>query len=291
MPADDNQIDPMTGKTFAELRKASQDAGKSAPPPPDYTGAAEKAAASDQANVNAQTLQNRPDQTNAYGSTVQWEIGPDGRPRQVQSFAGPLGQLNSSLQGQAASNMATPFSFNGPGLMSGDAARNQAINAAYGQSTSRLDPMWNQRQEALTSQLLNQGLDPSSEAYRNAMGDFSRERNDAYQGALNSAIGQGTEAGNSVFQNSLAAHNTAYGEQLGQRELPLADLAKLAGFTGQAGFNTAGRVGPTDYLGAAGMQDASDFRKYQADAQARAQLMSELFSLPGDILPFFFPGK
>jgi hypothetical protein len=41
---------------------------KSAPPPPDYTGAAEKQAEASQANVTQQTWANRADQYNPWGS-------------------------------------------------------------------------------------------------------------------------------------------------------------------------------------------------------------------------------
>jgi hypothetical protein len=111
-----------------------------------------------------------------------------------------LNEANNSLTGLFNANIAK-------GLGTGDDARKQAIDAAYGQATSRLDPQWDRRMEAGRTQLLNQGLDPSSEAYKNQMQDMNFARNDAYSSAMNGAISQGTEAGHTAFQDNLTAYN------------------------------------------------------------------------------------
>jgi hypothetical protein len=245
--------------------------GKSAPPPPDYKGAAEAQGASSQANVNAQTQANRPDQTNAFGSSVSWQQGPDGKWTQSQQFGGPFAGLNQNLQQQALFSMGgqmDPKLF-GP-VMGGDAARDQAINSAYGQATSRLDPQWSQRGSQLQTQLMNQGLDPSSDAYKNAMGDFGRDRNDAYSSAMNGAIGQGTAAGQAVFQQNMMQHQQSLADALRQRTQPMQDLQGLQGFLGQQGFSNAGAAGAPDYLGAAAAQGNYQMEQHQSDQQADA---------------------
>jgi hypothetical protein len=100
----------------------------------------------------------------------------------------------------------------GPGT--GDEARQQAIDAAYGQAQSRLSPQWDQRESAQRTQMINQGLDPGSQAYDSQMGNLGRERNDAYTSAMASAIGQGTAAGHTAFMDNVTSNMLPY-QQLG----------------------------------------------------------------------------
>lgn len=188
----------------------------------DYGQAAAQQGRDSQANMGQQTQENRPDQTNAYGTTSTWGVGPDGRPVQNSQFGGGLGTYASNLEGQLGTQGA--FDQN-----AGNAARDQAITGAYGQATSRLDPQWAQREQQQKSDLAAQGLDPGSEAYQHTMGDFSRNRNDAYSSAMNGAIGQGTQAGSALFNQQVAAY-----------QLPLQQLQGMSGLTGQAQFDKAG---------------------------------------------------
>ena len=109
-----------------------------------------------------------------------------------------------------------------------DYDRNQVINSLYGQQTSRLDPQWQQRDEAMRTQLANQGLAPGGEAYTNAMRDQTFARNDAYNSALNSAIGNATAQQQAQFgmaqgagQFANQAQQQGYGQQLGNANLNL----------------------------------------------------------------------
>lgn len=238
------------------------------PKPPekqDLTGAAERQGASETANIAAQTAANRPNQTNAFGSSVNWAQGPDGQWTMSQGFGGPMAGAAQGLQGQLAQAYGQP-------VMTGDMARDQAINAMYGQATSRLDPQWNQREEQTRTRLMNQGMDPQSEAYANAMGQLSRDRNDAYSSAMNGAIGMGTQAGESVFNQNMAARNA-----------PLQSLLGMQGLLSQPGFQGAGAAGPTQYLGATLGQANLDMARYQADQQKGADIMGGLFSFGGSL--------
>jgi hypothetical protein len=99
-------------------------------------------------------------------------------------------------------------------LPTGQEARDQAITAAWDQSRSRLDPMWNQKESASRTQMINQGLDPGSQAFDTQAGNVGRDRNDAYSSAMANAIGQGTAAGNSIFQQGVTSQMLPY-QQLG----------------------------------------------------------------------------
>ena len=183
--------------------------------------------------ANAQLQNNRLNTSNPFASVT---FGPDGSVS--QQFSGGLGVAANGLQGQAA-GLANPMDWNQFGALgNGDDARNQAITAAYGQATSRLDPQWDQRMEAQRTQLLNQGLDPSSEAYKNAMRDANFARNDAYSSAMNGAIAQGTAAGDSAFRNNMSARQQAIVEAMKRRSQPLDELGQLQGFlSGQPTYN------------------------------------------------------
>ena len=237
-----------------EAQQQAGDTGgkKSAPPPPNYQQASQDQAASSQANVSAQTLANRPN-INTPFATQSWTTGPDGTPQLTTGLAGGLGAGAAALQNQFGAANANPLdsSLFAP-VAGGDAARNQAIESAWNQSTSRLNPMWDQRESQQRAQLAAQGLDPNGEAARNASGALGRDRNDAYTSALNSAIGQGTQAGQAVFGQNMASHQQALSDALAQRNAPLQSIGALQGLaTGMPQFNQAGLADPTQSLAAA----------------------------------------
>ena len=171
---------------------------------------------------NATTQANRPNVQGVYGGQ-QWTTDPrTGAPVLSTQLNGMAGQAAGSLEGQYADLLRQ-------GPVTGDAARQQAIDSAYGQATSRLDPQWQKREEAQRTQLLNQGLTPDSEAYKSAMGELGQQRNDAYTSAMNAAIGQGTAAGDSVFRNNIQARESLLGQMGGMQQLTEAPRFNAAG--------------------------------------------------------------
>jgi hypothetical protein len=198
---------------------------------PDFLGAEEKEKQSRQEAIDKQLAANRPDINGPFGSQA-WTQGPDGKWSLSTGFGGQLGGASSGLQGMWADNVQK-------GLGDGAAAREQAINAAYGQAASRLDPQWSQREEQMKSQLVNQGLDQTSQAYRDEMDRFGQQRTDAYGSAMNNAIGQGTQAQQATFQQNLASFLA-----------PLQGMQGMQGLLNGPSFNTAGNSGGIDYGGA-----------------------------------------
>lgn len=200
--------------------------GKSgAPQAPDFAGAAEKQAQSGRIDTPFAVWN---------GSRL--------------NFQGGLGQGATNLMDQIGSQGALP---------TGQEARDQAITSAYGQATSRLDPMFAQRETQLRSRLANQGLDPGTEAADNAMSAFGRERTDAYGQAMANAIGQGTAAGNAIFNQGVVSQNQPY-QHLGQ----------LAGLL-------HGNNGPqTQYLNAANMGYQGQQNQYAVDQAGKNSLLA-----------------
>lgn len=253
--------------------------GKSAGPTPDYAGAAQQQQQSSAQNINAQTMANRPNISTPF-ATQGWTQGPDGSWNMSSGFQGGLGDAASSLTsqaGQSLSQSVNPMLF-GP-VANGDAARDQAITGAYNQATSRLNPQWEQSGQMLQSQLANQGLDPNSQASRNASRDFGQQRNDAYMGAMNSAIGQGTQAGSAVFDQNMQSHQQALADALRQRDQPLSELGQLQGFSATPQFNQAGAADPLQALNAT----AATGNYQLQDAQQRNQILGDAMGALGGI--------
>jgi len=228
---------------MADDKKSMVPAAK--PGDPGYKGDATDPIAA----INAQTQANRPN-INTPFAQQQWTKDANGNWTLNAGLSPGMQGVADTLQHQAADAYGQP-------LDNGSAARNQAINAAYGQATSRLDPQFAQQDQLMASRLANQGLDPTSEAYRTAMGDYGRQKNDAYTSAMASAIQQGTLAGHTAFMDNLSARNA-----------PMQELGGLSGFMGMPAFNPA-----TGYADAAG-QAASN----QADQIAAAMQLAQAAS-------------
>jgi hypothetical protein len=188
--------------------------------------------------VDKELASNRPDVNGPFGST-DWNKDANGNWTMNQSFNGPMSGIANSLQQQMAQALGRP-------IMGGNEARQQAIDSAYGQATSRLNPQWDQREKSLESKLMNQGLDPTSKAYATALQNFGRDRNDAFSSAMNGAIGQGTMAGQAIFNQNMMARNA-----------PMASLQGLQSF-----LPGAPQGGGGNYMGALkhaqGLQDKRD---------------------------------
>lgn len=71
-----------------------------------------------------------------------------------------------------------------------EAATDQIDQKLYDLGAQRLDPRFNQQEDALRTRLANQGISMGSEAYNREMDRFGQERNDAYNQLLLSGRGQ-----------------------------------------------------------------------------------------------------
>ena len=149
------------------------------------------------AAAREQTRANRPDQTNPFG-TSNWTEGPNGQWSQNLSF-------NPQMQG-AADSLMTQWGQNAAnGYGTGWDAFGQARDAALGTSRAQLDPMWAQRDQALRSQMANQGLDPNSQIAVTQSQTLGDQRGRDYQGAANAATSQGFAAQGQMFNQNRQA--------------------------------------------------------------------------------------
>jgi hypothetical protein len=252
----------------ATIAKDQAAKGKGGPAPQDY-----------QAINQEQIAANRPNQSTPYGSSS-WHKDANGNWTQTTEFNGQLGDAFKNLSGQFASATSSPLDFSGaPALQYGEDARKAATDASYRQETSRLDPMWSQREGAERQRLIGQGLDPDSEAYKNSMGDFGRQRNDAYQGAINNSIGLGQSAAGQMFDQSAMAHQMGIADILRKRNQPLQELGQMQGMLQMPGFNQA-----TGGVEAARLKDAAEHQRSQDQQGGMNDMLSGLLSLGGTLI-------
>lgn len=256
---------------------------KSAPPPPDYTSAAEKMGQISAQNVAQQTAANRPNQNTPFGFST-WTQGPNGQWTQQTGLNPTLQGAMGSLMGQANASLSSPLDFSGlQQLGSPDAIRQQAENAIYARETSRLDPYWQQQQQQMQSQLAGQGLDPGSEAYRRATDDMSRQRTDAYQSALNNAIMGGGAEAQRQFGMNLQARQQGLSELLRQRDQPFEELAGMQSLTQMPAFTPAGQAITPNYLGAAEALGNYNFNAWNQQNQNQADIWKGIMGLGGGL--------
>jgi len=112
------------------------------------------------------------------------------------------------------------------------AARQQVIDSMYEQQTSRLDPRFAREQQAMETQLANSGIARGTDAFSASMGDFNRGKNDAYQGARNSAIQAGGAEQSRLFGLGTTARGNSIAERNYLRNLVGQEQGQLLGYQG-----------------------------------------------------------
>jgi hypothetical protein len=263
----------------------------SAPPPPDYAGAARETAAGNIDAARVATAANRVNQRTPYGNLDYAITGEDpyGNPTwtatqslapaqqqlldyQNQTSLG-LGQLANKGLGYVSNMLDNPFDTSA--LPSTGFNPSQSYQDAYMQ---RLAPQIQQGQERLQQQLANQGIQIGSEAYDRAMMNQAQRENDLLLGATTQGFGVGQQARQSALQ-----------EQAYLRNEPLNTLSAVrtgAQVTGPQFVNSAQQAttaGP-DILGATQMGYNAQMGAANAQNAANNQMTQGLFSLGGAAL-------
>lgn len=139
------------------------------------------------------------------------------------------------------------------------------LSAATGENIANiqktfLDPQWQQQQSALESRLANQGIQPGSVQYENAMRQFNNQRQDAYNSAY------------------LSSFNTAQNQAINQRQIPFGEYLSLSGLGNpqQPAAQSAPQPGvaPTDVTGPV-------YQSYNAQNQNYMNAMGGLYGFGG----------
>jgi len=255
----------------------------------------------------AQTRLNQVDEYTPYGNSIFTPTGEveDGIQRfrrdttlnpeqqaivdQQTAISGNLNTLAGDQLGRVQSNLADPYGYDDlPGAPVADAAaRQEAIDAMYGQYESRLNPQFDQQQTALETRLANQGIGVGSDAYNQAMESFGRTRNDAYQSAQNQAVGAGGAEQSRLFGLQGNARERAIQEYERQRNAPLNETNALMSGTQiqNPTFSPTPQtsIANTDYTGLVNQQYAGQMNAYNQGQSRNNAAMGGLFGLAGSI--------
>lgn len=218
--------------------------GKDVPAPPDYVGAARETGAQNIALLHEQTAANRPDITTQTGG-YDWTQGPDGQWSLNVTDSANQGEMRNLTEGSILD------------LLRGGISGDKAGDALYSKLTSRLDPMWQQRDDASLTRLYNQGLTEGDAAFETARANLGRERTDAYnQAAYQSTLGADQSAASQA--NLINALRTG-----GQINMP-----------NQPGVAGAGQGQAPDLMNALNSQYAGQLDSYNAQQANRQGLMA-----------------
>lgn len=235
----------------------------SAPQAPDPTQVAAQSLKTNVATATAQQGMNQINQVTPTGSLTYSQTGtnPDGTPKYTATTAlsQPQQQLLTTGQGaeqnllnQIQSSSSTPFSL--------DKATEDQLDTL---ASDRLDPQLAKQQASLQQQLANQGVQPGTEAYNNAMTLNSQSANDQR---------------NQLYLNG---YSTAQNAAVQNANMPYSQLGSLQG--GQSA-NTATNltstptvgVAPTDVAGITNQSYQDQLGQYDAQMSALGSLASGL---------------
>ena len=263
----------------------------SAPPAPDYAGAAQATASGNLDAARAATAANRVNQYTPYGSleykvsgedpygNATWSATQSLAPAQQQLLdyqnqaSLGLGQLTGKGLGYVNNMLETPFDTSK--LPTTGFNPSQSYQDAYMQ---RLQPQIQQGREALSTQLANSGIPVGSEAYRRAMMAQGQKENDLLAAATTQGFGVGQQARQSALQ-----------EQAYLRNEPLNTLNAVrsgAQVQGPSFVNSAQQAttAGADLLGATQMGYNAQLGASNAQNAANNQMTQGLFSLGGAAL-------
>jgi len=285
-------------------------AAPSAPPAPDYSGAA---VAQGQANIEsarATAKLNNPNMYTPYGTqTVSYEgdvptvtqtLNPTSQKAlEAQQNVGlSLSNLAQKGTGIASNVLDKPFSFGGPAVQTSldtSGIAKMPVNAGMtGQEAimQRLEPSLAKQRVSTETQLINQGLRPGTEAYNNAINLLGQQENDARTQAvtqgLNLDIGANAQGYNQALQSGQFG-NTAQQQMLAQaiqqRQMPLNEINALTSSSQiqnpQFAAYTGANVAPTPIAQATAQQGQFDQNTYNQQVASQNANTAGLYSLGG----------
>lgn len=250
----------------------------SAPPAPDYAGAASATAAGNKENTIAAQQGSMVNQFTPYGNITYSQDGNwngSNNPKynanisldptaqktldSQLALSNNMGDLANSAAGRADQAYSQPFD---------TSSVKDIYDKAYGAQTARLDPQWQANSEAQDNKLANQGIMVGSHAYDDSMRTFNQAKNDAYTQAQQSAISNMPQ----TYQLATAT-----------REQPLNELNAIR--TGAQIQNPQFSAQPQqqytpgpDMLGAAGLQNQYNMGLYNSQVGSNNSMMTGLLT-------------
>jgi len=195
-----------------------------------------------------------------------------------------LSRLGLENVGRVRDAQGQPFTLSGlPEILSGEAL-NAERGRVEGDLFGRLEPMLERDRAALEQRLASQGIAPGSQAWRAAMDDIARARNDARM----AVTGRGLSELQGLFGLGLSRRQQGITERAYERAYPINEIATLLGTAGPVqgpNFGAVPLVGvaPTDVTGPIYANYQGQLSNYNQQQQARNAALGGLFGLAGSI--------
>jgi hypothetical protein len=138
---------------------------------------------------------------------------------------------------------------------------------------SILQPQIDRQTQQTQTQLANQGIQPGSEAYNNAMYDLNNSQNNLLANVTTQGIGVGLNANQQQYGQNLNTYNT-------NATTPFTQANSIKGLATPSYVQTP--AGP-NYLGAAQTQFAGQLGAYNAAQANQTNQMNGLLGLGGTL--------
>lgn len=173
-----------------------------APDPINVGQVTQQAGAQNTGNAYENAAFNRVNQQDQFGNTLNYsQTGTDAQGNPIfsasqgmgataQQFAGGLGGLGQQYMNTAGQGVGTSM---------------DALNRSYDAATSFLQPRQQRETAGMDNKLVNMGLDPSSEAYKNRMTDLTEN-----QSGVTNTLAAGMQ--NQMFNQGLAGRQQQMSE-------------------------------------------------------------------------------
>ncbi len=246
------------------------------PEPLNVAAVTQQASQQNTGNAFQNAAFNRLDQTDAFGNKLSYsQNGVDERGNPIFNVSQQFGDMGQ----QYATGMAGLGQqyFNQAGARP-DLGSNAAFDRAYQTATANLEPRFQRATDGMENRLRNQGLDPTSEAYRSQMNDLGLQQNEARNNLVTSLQGQMFQQGLQNRQQQMAELQP--GLQFGQQVT-------------QPGYVNTPQVGVqnVDVAGLSQASKADEWKGYQADSQRQQAMIGGLAGIGGALIgaPFMGP--
>jgi hypothetical protein len=214
---------------------------------------------------------NRVNQTDAFGNKLNYrQTGTDANGNPIYAANQSLGGMGQQYA-QGLSGLGNQY-FNQAGNV-GNLGSNEAFDKAYGYATANLEPRFEQSRAAMENRLRNQGLDPTSEAYKSAANDLALQQNESRNNLVTGLQGQMFNQG--LEQRRLGMNELTPGISLGQQFMN-------PSYAQVPGVNI---INP-DMAGLAQSQYQGQMNNYNQQMQNRSGMLGGLASIGSGLLGF-----
>lgn len=211
-----------------------------------------------------QSAFNRLDQTDPFGNKLAYtRTGTDANGNPTYAVNQSLGGMGNQYA-QGLAGLGNQY-FGMAGNV-GNLGSNDAFDRAYGYATANLEPRFERSRAQMETQLRNQGLDPTSEAYKSATNDLALQQNEARNNLVTGLQGQ------------------LFNQGLQQRQQQVSELSPGVQFSNAvlnpsyANVPGVNVINP-DMAGLYGQQYQGQLNAYNAAMQNRSGLLGGLASI------------